>query len=142
VPIVLGTVFPVGFRAAEPTRAMRIDAAAYHSVAAVAPDVARGIGRLAAHRMSGSRGLQGLAADPPPPRAIVVGQRWDPACADLRHFLDRNQITYRWITEETPEEGSQWGGPLPGRNDWPAIRVIDGKTAVRPSLRRVAELLG
>jgi len=142
VPIVLGTVFPVGFRAAEPTRAMRIDATAYHSVAALAPDVAREIGRLAAHRMSGSRGLQGLAADPPPPRAIVVGQRWDPDCADLRQFLDRNQITYRWITEETPEEDSQWGGPLPGRDDWPAIRVIDGKTAVRPSLRRVAELLG
>src|SRR5262249_3997271 len=26
--------------------------------------------------------------------------------------------------------------------DWPAIRVIGGKTAVRPPLRRVAELLG
>ena len=74
VPIVLGTVFPVGFRAAEPTRLMRIDPHAYHSLTAVAPDIAQEIGRLATNRMGGSQGLQGLAADPPPPRAIVVGE--------------------------------------------------------------------
>jgi thioredoxin reductase (NADPH) len=143
VPIVLGTVFPVGFRAAEPTRVMRIEPAAYHSLAAIAPDIAREVGRLAAHRMGGSRGLQGLAADPPPPRAIVVGERWDPDCAALRSFLDRNQITHRWIAGEAPEEAAAlWEGPLPGREDWPALRAVNGKTAVRPSLRRVAELLG
>ncbi|HEX7245239.1 MAG TPA: FAD-dependent oxidoreductase [Solirubrobacterales bacterium] len=142
VPIVLGTVFPVGFRAGEPTRVMRIEPAAYHSLAAVAPDVAREIGRLAAHRMGGSHGLQGLAADPPPPRAIVVGNRWDPSCGALRSFLDRNQITYRWIAGEAPDDAAFWEGPLPDPDDWPAIRVVDGKTAVRPSLRRVAELLG
>ncbi len=142
VPIVLGTVFPVGFRAAEPTRVMRIEPAAYHSLSAVAPDVAREIGRLAAHRMGGSQGLQGLAADPPPPRAIIVGHRWDPDCAALRRFLDHNQVTYRWITGEAPEETKAWDGTLPDSDDWPAIRAVDGKTAVRPSLRRVAELLG
>ncbi|HEU5252709.1 MAG TPA: FAD-dependent oxidoreductase [Solirubrobacterales bacterium] len=142
VPIVLGTVFPVGFRAAEPSRVMRIDAAAYHSVAAVAPEVAAEVGRLAAHRMGGSQGLQGLAADPPPPRAIVVGHRLDAGCAELRAFLDRNQVTYRWLTGEAADEEALWGGPLPPAEDWPAIRVVDGKTAVQPSLRRVAELLG
>src|SRR5436190_17027345 len=76
VPIALGTVFPVGFRAAEKSRIMRVEARDYHAVAAVVPDVAREVGRLAAHRMGGSRGLQGIAADPPPPRAMVVGHRW------------------------------------------------------------------
>ena len=83
-PIAFGTVFPVGFRAAEPSRVMRIEAADYHAIAAVFPDVAKEVGRLAAHRASGLRGLQGLAADPPPPRAIVVGHRWDAACTELR----------------------------------------------------------
>src|SRR5919199_962325 len=69
VPIVLGTVFPVGFRAAEPSRVMRIEPHDYHAVAAVEPEIAKEIGRLAAHRMAGAQGLQGLAADPPPPRA-------------------------------------------------------------------------
>jgi len=51
VPIALGTVFPVGFRAAEGSRVMRVEAHDYHAVAAVEPDVAREIGRLARHRM-------------------------------------------------------------------------------------------
>jgi thioredoxin reductase (NADPH) len=142
VPIVLGTVFPVGFRAAEKSRVMRIEPHDYHAVAAVVPDVGKEIGKLAGHRMGGSRGLEGIAADPPPPRAIVVGHRWDASCAELRRFLDRNQITFRWLTPESPDAEDQWGGPLPAEDDWPAIRVIDGKTAVKPHLRRVAEMLG
>jgi thioredoxin reductase (NADPH) len=142
VPIVLGTVFPVGFRAAEKTRVMRVEPHDYHAVAAVVPDVGKEIGKLAAHRMGGSRGLEGIAADPPPPRAIVVGHRWDAACAELRRFLDRNQITFTWITPEMPDGAERWGGPLPAEEDWPAIRIVDGKTVVRPQLRRVAELLG
>src|SRR5215218_10777637 len=142
VPIVLGTVFPVGFRAAERSRVMRLEAHDYHAIAAVAPDVGKEVGRLAAHRMGGSRGLQGIASDPPPPRAIVVGHRWDASCTGLRHFLERNQVTFRWFTPDMPDASEQWGGPLPGDGDLPAIRIIDGKTVVRPQHRRVAELLG
>src|SRR5918912_2037083 len=97
VPITLGTVFPVGFRAAEPSRVMRIEPRDYHAIASAAPDLAKEVGRLASHRMSGLRGLQGLAADPPPPRAIVVGHRLDPDCTELRRFLNRNQVTFDWL---------------------------------------------
>jgi thioredoxin reductase (NADPH) len=142
VPIVLGTVFPVGFRAAEPTRVMQIDPHDYHAIAADCPDVAKEIGRLAAHRMGGSGGLQGIAAAPPPPRAIVAGHRLDADCGELRRFLDRNQITFQWVTPDAPDAAAQWGGELPSAADLPALRVIDGKTVVRPALRRVAELLG
>jgi thioredoxin reductase (NADPH) len=141
-PLALGTVFPVGFRAAESSRVIRIEAPDYHAVAAVAPDIAREVGRLAAHRMAGLRGLQGIAAEPPPPRAIVVGHRWDASCTELRRFLDRNQVTYKWLTPDTPAAGDRWGGPLPADGDLPAIRVVGGKTVIRPQLRRVAELLG
>ena len=142
VPIVLGTVFPVGFRAAEPSRIMRLEPHDYHAVASVVPDVAKEVGRLAAHRMGGERGLQGLAAEPPPPRAIVVGYRSDTSCTELRRFLDRNQITFKWFTPDAADAEDEWGGALPAEADLPAIRVIDGKTVVRPHHRRVAELLG
>src|SRR3954469_7563890 len=142
VPLALGTVFPVGFRAAERSRVMRVEPHDYHAVAALAPELAQEVGKLASHRMSGSRGLQGIAADPPPPRAIVVGHRWDASCAQLRHFLDRNQVTFVWLTPDASDPEDQWGGPLPAEEDWPAIKIIDGKTVVRPQLRRVAELLG
>jgi thioredoxin reductase (NADPH) len=100
------------------------------------------VGRLAAHRIGGSRGLQGIAAEPPPPRALVVGHRWDASCAELRRFLDRNQVTYKWLTPDASDAGERWGGLLPGDGDLPAIQVVGGKTVIRPQLRRVAELLG
>jgi thioredoxin reductase (NADPH) len=142
VPIVLGTFFPVGFRAPETTRVLRIEPHDYHALASIQPDIAKEVGRLAADRISGPRGLQGIAAEPPPPRAIVVGHRWDASCAELRHFLDRNQISFTWLTPDAPDAAEEWGGPLPGDEDCPTIRVVDGKTVVRPQLRRVAELLG
>src|SRR6185503_18638440 len=142
VPITLGTVFPVGFRAAEPSRVMRVEPQDYHAVASVAPDVGKEVGRLAAHRMTGARGLQGLASESSPPRAIVVGSRLDGACADLRRFLDRNQISFTWLQPDDPGAETQWGGRLPSADDFPVIRVVDGKTVVRPTMRRVAELLG
>jgi thioredoxin reductase (NADPH) len=142
VPITLGSLFPVGFRASEPSRVLRLDASDYHAVAAAAPDVGQAVGTLAAHRIGGPGGLQGIAAAPPPPRAIVIGNRLETEGAELRRFLDRNQISYRWVAPGAPEAEEAWGGPLPSRDDLPAIKVVGGKTVARPPLRRVAELLG
>src|SRR5215831_7998 len=142
VPITLGAPFPVGFRAAEPSRIMRVEAQDFHAVAAVAPEIAEEVGRLATHRIGGPRGLQGIAAEPPPPRAIVLGHRWDASCTELRRFLDRNQISFKWLNPDASEVADDWAAPVPAEDDWPVIRVVDGETMVRPELRRVAELLG
>src|SRR5262245_19398502 len=124
VPVTLGTVFPVGFRAAEDSRVMRLSPRDFHAVAAVAPGVAKEVGRLARHRMGGARGLEGIASEQRPPRAIVVGSRLDPACTELRRFLDRNQITFTWLTPDNPNALEQWGSPLPAAEDCPAIKVV------------------
>jgi thioredoxin reductase (NADPH) len=142
VPIVLGTVFPVGFRAAEQSRVMRIEPHDYHAVAAVHPEIAEELGTLSRNRIGGTGGLQALAAERHPPRAIVVGHRRDATCTELRRFLDRNQISFEWIAADAPDAADAWGGSMPDDEDLPVIRVIDGKTVVRPQLRRVAELLG
>ena len=142
VPITLGTAFPVGFRAAESSRVMRLEPRDYHSVAAEAPDVAREVGKLASHRIGGSGGLQSIVGEPWSPRAIVVGSRWDASCAELRRFLDRNQVSFRWLQPGAPDAADHWDGLLPAEGDCPVLRVVDGKTVVRPQLRRVAELLG
>ena len=75
-------------------------------------------------------------------RTIVLGHRWDASCAELRRFLDRNQIRFRWLQPDVPADAEQWSGALPADGDYPAIRVVNGKTVARPQLRRVAELLG
>ena len=64
---------------------------------------------------SGSRGLQGLAAEPPPPRAIVVGHRWDASCTELRHFLDRNQIIVQVAHARRAGRRRALGRPPAGR---------------------------
>jgi len=72
----------------------------------------------------------------------VAGDRVDAPCAELRRFLDRNQISFRWVTPELADAEEQWGGALPAGEELPAIRVVDGETLARPRLRKVAELLG
>jgi thioredoxin reductase (NADPH) len=139
VPITLGTGFPGAYRATEPSRVARIDAHNYHTIVAASPEARATITALARGRIGG---LQEIAAEPSPPRAVVVGHKWDSDCAALRHFLERNQITFEWIRPDASDAENAWGGSLPVDDDLPTLRVVDGKTVVRPQLRRVAELLG
>ena len=90
VPIALGTPFPGGYRAAEPSRVMRVDARQYYVIAAASPEISVKIGALARERIGG---LQGIAAEAPKARVTMFGPRWDTACGDLRRFLARNQIS-------------------------------------------------
>ena len=141
ISITLGTPHPAGFRAAEASRVLRIEPHDYHAVAAVAPEVGKRVGLLASNRIGGPRGLQSIISESTPYRAVVLGHRWDASCAELRRFLDRNQVRFRWLQPDVPEDAEQWSGALPAEGDYPAIRVGNGKTVVRPQLRRVAELL-
>ena len=139
--ITFGMPHPAGFRAAEASRVFRIEPHDYHAVADVEPEVGRRVSLLANNRMGGSRGLQALVSEPAPFRAIVLGHRWDASCAELRRFLDRNQVRFRWLQPDVPADAEQWSGALPADGDYPAFRVVNGTTVVRPQLRRVAKLL-
>ena len=139
--ITMGMRQPAGFRAAEASRVFRIDADAYHALAAAAPMVELRLRELASRRVGGPGGLQAIVSATAPFRAIVLGHRWDPSCTELRRFLDRNQIRFKWLQPDVPEDRDPWLGALPGEGDYPVVRVVNGKTVVRPQLRRVAELL-
>ena len=141
ISIVLGTPQPAGFRAigrgvrcqARPPRLPRARCQCPRGRLA-----RRG---LAADRIGGPKGLQALASSPTPYRAIVLGHRLDAACADIRRFLDRNQIRFRWFQPDIPAEAEEWWGPLPAEGDCPRFASSNGKTVFRPQLRRIAELL-
>ncbi len=139
--IAFGMLHPGGFRAAEASRVFRIELDDYHALVAAAPEIGERVGLLAMNRMTGAKGLQARASAPAPFRAIVLGHRRDASCAELRRFLDRNQIRFRWLQPDVPADVAEWAGTLPAEGDYPALRVVDGKTVVRPQLRRVAELL-
>jgi thioredoxin reductase (NADPH) len=139
--IAFGMMHPNGFRAAEATRVFRLELHDFHTLAAEAPEFGEQVGRLAMHRLGGPKGLQARASAPAPIRAIVLGQQWDASCGQLRRFLERNQVRFRWLQPDVPADAEQWSGALPAEDDLPAVRVVNGKTALRPPLRRVAELL-
>ena len=139
VPIAIGTPFPGGYRASEPSRVLRVEPKHYYEIAAAAPDLSLKVGALARERLGG---LQGIAAEPPKPRVIMIGNRWDSACSELRRFLARNQITYDWLTPDAPDLSARWPGTRPSDDDCPAVRLADGTLLNRPATRDLAKLLG
>src|SRR5258706_1313819 len=139
VPLALGTPFPGGYRAVEPSRVMRVDPQQYYAVAAVSKDISLKVSALARERMGG---LQSIAAEAPTPRATVVGHRWDAASSDVRRFLARNQISFNWVMPDSPELATIWPGPPPADGDLPMLRLADGQTLVRPEVRELAIRLG
>src|SRR5918997_1721186 len=139
VPIAFGTVFVGGYRASEPSRVIRVDPRQYYAAAAALPEISVKVGTLARERIGG---LQGIAAEPPTPRVTMVGHRWDPACGELRHFLERNQITYEWMPPDAPDLQERWPGTRPAKDDCPVLRLTDGSLLRRPATRDLARILG
>jgi thioredoxin reductase (NADPH) len=139
VPLALGTPFPGGYRAAEPSRVMRVDARHYYTIAAASPEFATKMGALARERLGG---LQGITAQPPQARVVLVGHRWNPACSDLRRFLDRNQISFEWVTPDSRQLATLWPGDPPTDEACPVLRLVDGTVVTQPCARDVARLLG
>ena len=139
VPMTFGTPFIAGYRAAEPSRVLRVDPKQYYAMAAAAPEFSVKVGSLALDRIGG---LQDIAAEPPKARVTMVGHRWDAATNALRQFLARNQISYDWMTPDAPDLSTRWPGTRPSDDDCPVLRLADGMLLSRPATRDLAQLLG
>ncbi len=140
--VVFGMPQAADLRAVEPSRIVRIEPHDYYALAADVPELAERVGKRAAYRMGGPGGVQALLSRMDPVRAVVLGGRHDAACAELRRFLDRNEIRFEWLDPEVPADLAKWSGTPSMSEDYPVLRVVDGKTVARPTLRRAAELLG
>jgi thioredoxin reductase (NADPH) len=69
VPIAFSTTFVGGYRATEPSRILRVEPRDYYAAAAACPEIAVKVGALARERIGG---LQGIAAEAPKTRVLVV----------------------------------------------------------------------
>ncbi|MGB7085031.1 MAG: FAD-dependent oxidoreductase [Phormidesmis sp.] len=74
----------------------------------------------------------------------VISDRWSPASHDLRDFLARNQIPYRWLDIETNDEAKQlvdYSGE--GKNpNLPLVITGEGTKLVKPSVTDLAQQVG
>lgn len=139
VHMAFGTPFPGGYRAAEPSRVMRVEPQQYYAIAASAPEIATKLGALASERIAG---LQNVTAEAPKTQVTLFGPRWDPACGEVRRFLARNQITHHWAMPESPEAATLGERHCPPQAPWPALRFLDGRVVNNPPLRDLAGLVG
>ncbi len=139
VPIALGTPFPGAYRAAEPSRVMRVALQHYYAIASASPEVSTKVGALARERIGG---LQGIFSEPPKPRLTIFGDRFDPTCGALRRFLERNQITFEWRTPDSPDVMALVAGSGATKTDCPLVLLEDGTWLRQPSTRDLAQRLG
>ena len=139
IPIAIGSPFWGSYRASEPTRLMRIEAPQYFAIAAASTEVFNKVTELARERIGG---MQSFSAEPPKPLVTMYGQRWDPAYADLRRFLARNQISFEWLTPDSPRLPAAWREQRPKDDECPALLLADGTVLNRPKVRDLAQRLG
>ena len=84
-------------------------------------------------------------SDNPPPEAAVrvVGHRWAKHSHELKDFLGRNLVPYRWLDLDRGREGQDFLGEL--ALDAPHLPVVvlpDGTALADPSVAELADALG
>jgi thioredoxin reductase (NADPH) len=73
----------------------------------------------------------------------VVGHRWSERSHEIKTFLARNHVPYRWHDIETDEEGIRLAGLAgAGVADLPLLLVPEGDVLRAPTTLQVAEALG
>jgi thioredoxin reductase (NADPH) len=73
----------------------------------------------------------------------IVGHRWSPEAHELKAFLARSRVGYRWLdVERDPEAGRYLGETRDRKDTLPIIILPDGTRLVRPAVRDLAERIG
>jgi thioredoxin reductase (NADPH) len=85
-----------------------------------------------------------LASVPVPYDGIrVAGTLWSASSHDVKEFLARSQIPYKWLDiERDPEARELVESLTDGRPQLPVVFFPDGATLVDPDLRTLAEKVG
>src|SRR5215210_389781 len=75
-------------------------------------------------------------------RAQVVGHRWSARSFEVRDFLARNSVPYRWLTSEEPEGQRLLAAAGVDATGIPLVVTPDGDYLVEPSMGELAARVG
>jgi thioredoxin reductase (NADPH) len=84
-----------------------------------------------------------LASDHRPvPETKVVGHRWSARSSEVREFLARNQVPYRWFASDSPEGKRLLQAAEADGLTLPVVITADGEAMVAPSDPELAARVG
>ena len=72
----------------------------------------------------------------------VVGHRWSAPSSQLRDFLARNQVPYRWYSSDEPEGQRLLEAAGADGRDLPVLITVDGEALIAPAQSEVATRVG
>src|SRR3954464_6315622 len=78
----------------------------------------------------------------PVPETKVVGHRWSARSSEVREFLARNQVPYRWYSAETPEGRRLLEAAGTDARSLPLVVSPDGTALTEPSDPELAAHVG
>jgi thioredoxin reductase (NADPH) len=78
----------------------------------------------------------------PVPETKVVGHRWSARSSEVREFLARNQVPYRWYTTDEPEGQRLLDAAGTDGMSLPVVVTPDGEPLVEPSDAELAAHVG
>ena len=78
----------------------------------------------------------------PVPETKVVGHRWSARSSEVREFLARNQVPYRWYSSDTDEGKRLLQAADADPHNLPLVVPPDGKPLVAPSDSEIANHVG
>ena len=140
LPIVFGTAFFAGARAAMPMRAARFERQTFGRLVSESDAFKE---RMVAGISERVEGLEDEAASrlrlP-----ILLGRPHDPRCHNLRDFLSRNQVRFEWAD---PDDAWVAARPdlveaLPAAAECTVVLLPDGRILRHPTLSELAEGVG
>ncbi|MDB5058800.1 MAG: cyclic nucleotide-binding protein [Chloroflexi bacterium] len=136
--LLLGSAVIANLRATTDSRVLKLAAIEFHNLMARSEQLTATILRMISSRF---RDLQRISVEASVEIAQIIGRSLDVECYDLRDFLSRNNLDFRWLDPDDPAAAelipeSARAGP------YPAVVLPDGSLLTRPSTREVAERLG
>jgi thioredoxin reductase (NADPH) len=139
LPLLLGSPAIASLQATQASRVARLDEHDFRELIVACPKLNAQLLRTMATRVGY---LQQAALETPVATVTIIGHRFDLACHDLRDFLARNRVLFRWHDPRDPE--ARVGLPPTPQADetYPVVVLPDGSRLTTPSLRELAERLG
>jgi thioredoxin reductase (NADPH) len=139
IPITLGTPWAASIRAVEASRVLKVTVEAFHTVAAMAPQLSATVGAAASERLEM---LRSVAAQPLEPAMFVIGPPLDPGVHAAESFLHRNQIPHDRLDPDDAAAVERAGAGAAVTAPYPVVELRDGTQLIAPTMRVIATVAG